>query len=181
MPPEELPVESLAPPGAEVISTWYLTPPEDLVAQVGLAWTRGADPFAAEHGFAVWQRFPDRPPWRVVYAFTDPPAAGVLGVRFDAADLTGDAIGDALTFEDMGGSGACGLWRVVESGAGFATEIFRRMTCDTEIQVADAALRIRAAVYEPGDSHCCPSRFRTTTLRWDGETWNVIDKVVNPA
>ena len=181
VPPEELPVEALAPPGAEITSTSYLTPPEDPVAQVGVAWTRGADPFAAEHGFAVWQRFPDRPPWRVVYAFTDPPAAGVLGVRFEAAELTGDAVVDALTFEDIGGSGACGVWRVVESGPGFATQIFRRRTCDTEIQVADGALRIRAAVYEPGDSHCCPSRFRTTTIRWDGETWNVIDKVVTPA
>ncbi len=181
VPPEALPVEALVPPGSEVISTWYITPTDDPIAQVGMAWIRGSDPFAAEHGFAVWQRFPDRPPWRVVYAFTDPPAAGVLGVRFEPADLTGDAIDDVLTFEDMGGSGGCGVWRVVQSGLGYATQIFHRRTCDTQIQIADGELRIRAAVYEPGDSHCCPSRFRTTTIRWDGETWNVIDKVVTPA
>lgn len=177
----EVPVDELVPPGGEVTSVWRLPQSVDQVPQIALAWTRGADPFAAEHGFAVWQQFPGRPPWRVVYAFTDPPAAGVLGVRFEAADLTGDAIVDALTFEDMGGSGGCGVSRVVQSGAGFATQIFRRMTCDTQIQVENGALRIRAAVYEPGDSHCCPSRFRTTTIRWDGESWNVTDKVVTPA
>jgi hypothetical protein len=47
--------------------------------------------------------------------------------------------------------------------------------------LASGTLRIRAAEYEPGDSHCCPSRFRTTTIRWDGSGWTVVDRVVTPA
>jgi hypothetical protein len=178
---DEVPAADLVPPGAEVTSAWRLPPTTDRVPQIALAWTRGVDPFSSEHGFEVWQLFLDKPPWRVVYAFTDPPSEGVLGVRFDVGDVTDDAIPDALVFEDKGGSGGCGVWRVVQSGVGFATPIFRRSTCDTEIEIASGTLRIRAAEYEPGDSHCCPSRFRTTTIRWDGTRWTVVDRVVTPA
>jgi hypothetical protein len=178
---DEVPVGDLVPPGAEVTTAWRLPPSTDQVPQIALAWTRGVDPFSSEHGFEVWQQFPDKPPWRVVYAFTDPPARGVLGVRLDVGDVTGDAVPDTLTFEDQGGSGGCGVWRVIQSGVGFAISILRRMTCDTQIQIASGTLMVRTAVYGPGDSHCCPSKFRTTTIRWDGTAWTVVDRVVTPA
>jgi hypothetical protein len=179
--PDKVPVADLVPLGAEVTMASRLPPTPASVPQIALAWTRGVDPFSSEHGFELWQAFPDRPHWRVVYSFTDPPSEGVLGVRFDLGDVTGDAIPDALTFEDKGGSGGCGVWRVVRSGEGFATPILRRSTCDTQIELASGTLRIRSAEYEPGDSHCCPSRFRTTTIRWDGDGWTVVDRVVTPA
>jgi hypothetical protein len=178
---DKVPVAELVPVGAEVTTVRRLLPSPGSVPQIALAWTRGLDPFSAEHGFELWQLFLHAPAWRVVYAFTDPPSEGVLGVRFDVGDVTGDAIPDALTFEDKGGSGGCGVWRVVQSGAGFATPIFRRSTCDTQIELASGTLRIRSAEYEPGDSHCCPSRFRTTTIRWDGYGWTVVGRVVTPA
>jgi hypothetical protein len=178
---DKVPAAELVPVGAEVTTVRRLSPTSDRVSQIALAWTRGLDPFSSEHGFELWQLFLDAPAWRVVYAFTDAATDGVLGVRFDVGDLTGDAIPDALTFEDKGGSGGCGVWRVVRSGAGFATPIFHRSTCDTEIELASGTLRIRAAEYEPNDSHCCPSRFRTTTIRWDGSGWTVVDRVVTPA
>jgi hypothetical protein len=175
------PVAARGPVGAEVTVVRRLAATSDRVSQIALAWTRGVDPFSSEHGFELWQLFLDAPPWRVVYAFTDPASEEVFGVRFDMGDVTGDAIPDALTFEDKGGSGGCGVWRVVRSGSGFATPIFHRSTCDTQIELASGTLRIRAAEYEPGDSHCCPSRFRTTTIRWDGRGWTVVDRVVTPA
>jgi hypothetical protein len=178
---DKVPVAELVPVGAEVTVVRRLAATSDRVSQIALAWTRGVDPFSSEHGFELWQLFLDAPPWRVVYAFTDPASEEVFGVRFDMGDVTGDAIPDALTFEDKGGSGGCGVWRVVRSGSGFATPIFHRSTCDTQIELASGTLRIRAAEYEPGDSHCCPSRFRTTTIRWDGRGWTVVDRVVTPA
>jgi hypothetical protein len=178
---DKFPVAELVPVGAEVTEVRRLAATSDRVSQIALAWTRGVDPFSSEHGFELWQLFLDAPPWRVVYAFTDPASEEVFGVRFDMGDVTGDAIPDALTFEDKGGSGGCGVWRVVRSGSGFATPIFHRSTCDTQIVLASGTLRIRAAEYEPGDSHCCPSRFRTTTIRWDGRGWTVVDRVVTPA
>lgn len=161
----------LAPPGAEVIDEAVLIGEDDRAEQLALTWRRGDDPFSAEHGFVVWQRFTDDPAWRAVYAFTDRPRKGVLGVRLDADDLTRDATLDALTFEQQGGTGACGIWRVVLSTPGAADEAFRRSTCDTEIRIARGGLSVREAVFESDDPHCCPSHIRNSRLEWDGETF----------
>lgn len=179
--PEEVPVEWLIPPGAQATASWVLARPGDAVSQVAVAWARGDDPFAREHGYVVWQRLEDAaPPWRAVYAYTDPPAEGVLGIRLQVHDLTGDGVDDALTFEETGGSGACGTWRVVETGPGFAAQIFKRRTCDTDIQTSGGSLVIREAVYEPDDPHCCPSAYRTTTLAWNGVSWDVVSRDTTP-
>lgn len=161
----------LAPPGAEVTRSAVLVAADDLADQLALTWRRGDDPFSAEHGFVVWQRFPDDPTWRALYAFTDRPRKGVLGIRLDADDLNRDATLDALTFEQQGGTGACGIWRVIVSTPGAAVEVLRRSTCDTEIRIARGGLSVREAVYEPDDPHCCPSHIRNSRLEWDGETF----------
>jgi hypothetical protein len=162
----------LTPPGAEVTRSAVLIAADDRAEQVALTWRRGDDPFDAEHGFVVWQRFPEDPAWRAVYAFTDRPRKGVLGIRLDAGDLTRDATTlDALTFEQQGGTGACGIWRVVLSTPGAADEVFRRSTCDTEIRIARGGLSVREAVFAPEDPHCCPSQIRTSRLEWDGEAF----------
>ncbi|HEX9122353.1 MAG TPA: hypothetical protein VF984_03190 [Actinomycetota bacterium] len=178
---EQVPARDLVPSQAQVVSAWRLDPPAVPLSQIGLVWTRGADPFSAEHGFVLWQRFPQDPPWRVVFGFSDDVAAGVLGVRVETGDLTGDGVPDALTFEDLGGSGACGIWRVVAPAIGSASQLYRTKTCDTDIRISSGDLVIRESVYEPGDAHCCPSRYRTTTLEWDRNTWQVVDQVIEPA
>ena len=106
-----------------------------------------------------------------MYAFTDRPRAGVLGVSSQTGDVTGDELADRLTLEDLGGSGACGRYRVVAGTATGAEEVFSRQVCDTEIFIAGGSLTVREAVFEPGDPHCCPSAFRTSTLEWDGEAF----------
>jgi hypothetical protein len=172
--PDAVPPEALIPPEASVTSTWTLVPPDDPIALIGVAWSRGADPFAAEHGFVVWERFEQTPPWRAVYGFTDTPKKDVVGVRFNVDDLTADGIPDALTFEDTGGSGACGTWRVISPSDGAATEIFRQQTCDTQIINSAGTLKIRQAVFAPDDAHCCPSSFHITILRWNGQAFVTI-------
>jgi hypothetical protein len=170
----------LLPPRAEIGFTALQTTPQDPIDQIALAWRSGADPFASTHGLVVWQRFAG-PEWRALYAFTDRPPTGVLGITLEPGDLTGDGIADLLTSEHTGGTGACGRWRVVASEPGVATEHFRRDACDTDIAIADGELRIREAVYEPGDPHCCPSASRVTTLRWDGEEWIETGSQTQPA
>lgn len=164
---------ALAPPDAEVTSASILATPADRLDQVALVWRRGGD-LVAETGLTVWQPFESDPTWRAVYAFTDPPRTGVFGIRVDTGDLTGDRIPDLLSFEDTGGSGACGTYRVITSSAGDASQIFRRDACDTEIAISGGDLRIREAVFHGDDPHCCPSAFRTSSLRWDGASWAEI-------
>jgi hypothetical protein len=179
--PADLEDASLVPPGASLTARVELPAAGDVPDQVAVAYTIGDDPFAAQHGFALWQRFADAPAWSVVLAYVDAPARGVLGIDVQAEDLTGDGHDDVLTFEQTGGSGACGRWRVLATIDGDARELWSRRTCDTSVTLVAGALEMREAVYEPDDAHCCPSAFRTTTLEWDGERFVETDVREEPA
>jgi len=170
---------ALVPPGTSSANASVLVTPEDPIDQISLTWL-DEEPSGRRTGLIVWQRFPDPPIWRAVYAFTDPERKGVFGIRLEPGDVTGDRISDLLSFEDVGGSGACGTYRVVTSVLGDATEIFRRDTCDTEIAISRGDLRVREAVYRADDPHCCPSAFRTTVLRWNGSSWEKISSELVP-
>jgi hypothetical protein len=175
-----VPIASLAPPKA-TISSWWTAPSGSRVDALMFGWSTGSDPLRRDTGFEVWMRSPGAPVWRAAYAFFDRPSSGVLGLRFENGDLTGDAIPDALTFEDIGGSGACGTWRVVRLDASGASELFSKQTCDTDVRIVDGDLQMRESVYAPGDAHCCPSAYRTTTLRWDGQGWEIVRRRTTPA
>jgi hypothetical protein len=179
--PDELPDDALVPPGAEQTDRLTLPAASGIPDGVAVAYVLGADPFAAEHGFALWQRFEEAPAWSVVLAFVDPPRKGILGIRLETGDLTGDGHPDVLAFEDRGGTGACGTWRVIAPAPGAAAEVFRQTTCDTQIRIAGDVLEVREAVYEPGDPHCCPSAFRLSTLRWNGSRFRQIASRIEPA
>jgi len=151
---------------------------EDPVEQIVITWLDGIPP-DRRNGLIVWQRSEDGT-WRAVYAFTDPARRGVFGIRVETGDVTGDAISDILSFEDVGGSGACGVYRVIATSVGDASEIFRREACDTQIAISSGDLRIREAVFRADDPHCCPSAFRGSTLRWNGTSWDEISSEVVP-
>ena len=146
--------------------------------EIALAWLDEGPPERST-GLIVWQRFEDES-WHAVYAFTDPPGKGVLGIRLDIGDVTRDAFADVLSLEDVGGSGACGTYRVIASGVHDASEIFRRDTCDTQVAIAGRDLRVREAIFRADDPHCCPSAFRESTLRWNGTSWDEISSEVIP-
>jgi hypothetical protein len=178
--PADLPREALVPPDAQLTDRVMLPEGGGVPDQVAVAYVIGDDPFAAEHGFALWQRFPDPPFWSVVLAFVDAPEQGVLGIRVDAGDATGDGHDDVLTFEETGGTGACGTWRVIAADAADTRQVLRRRTCDAEFLIAPGSLELRKAVYEPDDAHCCPSAFRYTTFEWSGEAFERTNVVVEP-
>lgn len=178
--PDDLDDAALVPPGGQLADRVTLGAAGGVPDQVAVAYVVGSDPFSAEHGVAVWQRFAEPPAWSVVLAFVDPPARGVLGIRLQAGDLTGDGHDDLLTFEETGGSGACGRWRVVVASDADTEQVFARQTCDTEIVLAGGVLRMREAVFEADDPHCCPSAFRTTTLEWNGTGFVETDVDVEP-
>ncbi len=96
-------------------------------------------------------------------------------------DATGDGSPDALTFEDTGGSGVCGTWRVIDLAANAA--VFTRKTCDTTIDLSSdpPGLVVREAVFAPGDAHCCPSSTKTSVLTFDEATgWTVVSSTEQP-
>jgi hypothetical protein len=158
----------LLPPNAGVLGA---RTSEGTLTQVAVAWYRGEDPFARESGLVIWQRFPDPPAWRAVFAATNRPSHGILGIALEQEDLTDDGLPDLLVREDMGGTGACARWRVLVSRPGGAAEAWRHEGCDTTVEVSRGRLLVREAIFRPDDPHCCPSSFRLRTLAFDGTTF----------
>jgi hypothetical protein len=179
--PSDVPPGSLIPPGTTPTDVWYADTP---VAQTILvAYVEpGTDPLRQEHALVVWRRFEGLDdPWQPVFGLHDPPERGVLGIRALIGDATGDGSPDALTFEETGGSGACGTWRVLDLAAN--VQVFKRKTCDATIDLSaePIGLSVREAVYEPGDAHCCPSAMRTTVLTFDPDPgWTVASTETEP-
>jgi hypothetical protein len=155
----------LLPPGAASLDARVTS---GALTRIAVTWYRGEDPFARQSGLVIWQRFPDAPAWRAVFAFTDRPADGVLGISLEQEDLTRDGVPDLLVREDAGGTGACARWRVLASAPGRADEVWRHEACDTDVRIVRGRLLVREAVFRPEDPHCCPSAMRVRTFSFDG-------------
>ncbi len=177
----DLPPEALVPAGTDPSELWPVVAPDGTrFALVAFA-EPGDDPLRQARGMIVWRRFDDAPPWRPVFGFSDAADAGVVQIRATIGDATGDGSPDALTFEDTGGSGACGVWRVLDLAAN--TQVFERHTCDTTIELSadPVGLSVREAVFEEGDAHCCPSAFTVSILEFEGSPdWTVVSTIEQP-
>jgi hypothetical protein len=179
--PSELPPEELVPEGADVTGQWFGFTDVDVVVLV--AWAeQGSDPFRLPRGLAVWRRHRAPPHWRAALVQRHDAADGIQEIQVSTADLTGDRSDDALVFEGIGGSGACGSWLVIDLlrlDETYATEL-----CDGRIDPGppgSPGLVITESVYRQGDAHCCPSAIRETTLAWSGNEWRVTSKRVTDA
>jgi len=177
----DLPPEALVPGGTAPSELWPVVAPNGTqFALVSFA-EPSDDPFRQARGLIVWHRFDDAPPWRPVFSFSDAADAGVVQIRATIGDATGDGSPDALTFEDTGGSGACGVWRVLDLAAN--AQVFERRTCDTTIDLSadPVGLSVREAVFEEGDAHCCPSAFTISILEFGGSSsWTVVSTIEQP-
>lgn len=171
VPASRVPPEALVPPEADATGVW-LTETAGGEAII-VAWVVPAgDPFRRAGGFAEWRRFAGATPaWRPVVGDSHTEEERVLGTRAVTADVTGDGSADAIVTEDTGGSGACARRTVIDLAAG--SVVWRRHLCDADVNPSfhPIGLSLVEAVFRPGDSHCCPSRIRTTVLTYDGGRW----------
>lgn len=178
----DLPAEALVPAGTTPTDSWPAIAPDGTQYALVAFAAPSDDPLRQARGLIVWRRFPDAPPWRPVYGLSDPADAGVVGIHTLIGDATGDGSPDALTFEDTGGSGACGTWRVLDLAAN--TDVFKKKTCDATIDLSPdpVGLVLREAVFGQGDAHCCPSSTRISILTFDEESgWTVYSTTEQPA
>jgi hypothetical protein len=177
----DLPPDELIPDGTTPTDIWPAITPDGTQFALIAFTAPSDDPFRQARGLVVWRRFDDAPPWRAIFGLSDPADAGVLGIHALIGDATGDGSPDAITFEDTGGSGACGTWRVLDLAANDG--VFTRERCDTTIDLSldPAGLVVREAVFEQGDAHCCPSATRISILTFDGAAgWTVHSTVEEP-
>ncbi len=176
-----LPADTLVPPGTEPTDVWpAISPDGTQFALIAFA-VMSDDPFRRERGLVLWRRFDDAPAWRAVYGVSDAPGAGVLDIHALIGDATGDGSPDAITFEDTGGSGRCGTWRVLDLTAN--ADVFTKATCDTTIDLSTdpVGLVVRQAIFAPGDAHCCPSSTRISVLTFDPASgWTVASSTERP-
>jgi hypothetical protein len=186
-------LDRLIPSGSFGVQRIIVPPGAGIPIQVAASWDArerpvdlgpGAPPAAT--GTTVWQRFEDPLRWLPVAWSTDGPEAGVLGVSLRAGDATRDGHDDVLVFSATGGSGGCGIVRVLapdgspETGAA-AGVVFERRVCDATVSVVPRGLELREAVYRPGDAHCCPSATRTSVLGYRGDgRWVVVSERTDP-
>jgi hypothetical protein len=177
----DLPAGELVPDGTTPTDVWPAISPDGTQFAVIAFAAPSDDPFRRSRGLLVWRRFEEAPPWRAVYGLSDPADAGVLAVHALIGDATGDGSPDAVTFEETGGSGACGTWRVLDLVAN--TDVFMRKTCDTTIDLSPepAGLVVTEAIFEAGDAHCCPSGTKISILTFDETTgWRVSSSTERP-
>lgn len=174
--PPDLRPEDMVPEVADVTGRWFAFTDAGVVVLV--AWVEpGPDPFGLPNGYAVWRRYASTPHWRADLVERHEGEEGVQEIQISAADVTGDRSDDALVFEGVGGSGACGDWSVIDLTR--LEETYRRAVCDGRIEPGPSrspGLILTESVYRRGDAHCCPSAVRRTTLTWNGTAWRVADR-----
>jgi hypothetical protein len=174
VPGRELPVDELVPPGDEVTGVDRARTVEGDAVVIVFA-TPGPDPFSQARGFVVWRRDAGGdPPWQAVYGLAHGDRDGVLAISADTTDLTNDASADVLIREEMGGTGTCATYRVIDLAAG--APLWKRSVCDAEIQPNPDPIGLYevARIYGPDDPHCCPRAIRERVLAWNGDRFEVV-------
>lgn len=179
--PVEVPPEALVPKAADVTGQWFGFTDDGVVILV--SWVEaGPDVDRLPGGFAVWRRATSRPFWRTALVERHGGEDGITEIQASTTDVTGDASDDALVFEGLGGSGACGRWLVIDLLR--VEKVFADELCDGRIDPGPPeapGLVITRSVFLPGDAHCCPSRIRETTLAWTGQAWHVTSTTTRAA
>lgn len=151
-------------------------------ALLAVLWDRGVRTAAyarpqTQHGLIVWRQ--TRRGWRLAYARRGSRSLPYVGVRL--GDVTHDGHQDVLMTEGSGGSGGCGIRRVIASARGDLREIFRRAMCETEIEARGGDLVVPEPIGpcpDPGGAAHCFGGTRTETWRWNGSRLLNVSTVV---
>ena len=176
--PPALPLEEMIPEGADLAGQWFAF--TDRGVMVLVSWVEaGTDFTRLPRGYAVWQRFDAAPHWRAELIERHTAEDAVQEIQIATEDMSGDGSDDALVFEGVGGSGACGRWSVIDLNR--LRRIYGKRLCDGRIDpgaIGTPGLVITRSVYREGDAHCCPSAIRETALTWTGSGWRVTRNTV---
>ena len=165
-----IPIGQLAPAETDT-EAWWL-PARRGGPYLLVAWHRPDerkerhDENSRTRGVIVWHR--RRETWKLVYARRHPWWVH-LGV--DRGDVTGDGRADVLLSEENGGTGGCGVRRVLAPSPRRAREIYRRHLCEGYVRIEDGALVVDEAIgpcpVPDGSAHCFGGR-KTSELHWNG-------------
>jgi hypothetical protein len=163
------------PPGADLAAATRLAPTRGVPEQIVVAWRRDDDAQPLDTvGLTIWQG--SGRDWEPVYSRV---STHVYWIDFSVAELTGDAHPDLLVREDIGGSGSCGIYRVLSSLDGRIRQLFVRTQCRSAGSIAayDGALHIRDSYGLLGALAAARYRLsRTTVRRWNGKELAIVSQ-----
>jgi hypothetical protein len=160
---------SLAPRGAQVLADRPLgTDPDQRV----LTWRVGGhaeEPSSGLYGVTIVEGT------RSLYSHRA--RRGAERVSVETGDFSNDGRPDVLVFDDLDGSGACGVYRGVVIAPGSVREVLTKPLCEDRGTIHLRAGGLLESVgmrkdpktrYSP---HCCYQLVRRTLSRWDGSRW----------
>jgi hypothetical protein len=157
------------PTGAVVLQKQTLRATGGVPDQRVVTWQLGGkpeEPSSSLYGVSIWQGK------RQIYSHRA--RAGALRLSVETGDFTGDAHDDVLVFDDLDGSGACGVYRVLATGAGSARQVNARLLCEDQGSIhlrkhgLLVSLGVRRDPKTAQQTHCCYRFVRRTVLRWTG-------------
>jgi hypothetical protein len=102
---------------------------------------------------------------------------GAERVSVETGDFSGDGRPDVLVFDDLDGSGACGVYRALVVGSGSVRPVQTRLLCEDRgsIHVRRGGLLVSLGVKKDPKTrdqiHCCYLFVRKTLVRWNGTGW----------
>src|SRR5439155_8316566 len=172
---------SLVPADAQVEGVWHLggRPPE-----LALTYARTPIPGStfARRGLAVWRFVSTNGGWRRIGLMER--MAYAFHVR--TADVNADGRQDVLVFQDEGGSGGWGTWRLLVPDGRHVRKVWARYASTDTAWAAVA--RLRLVVFDAvgsskdpktdGYIHCCWLRWRRAIYVWDGRRLVVAARTV---
>jgi hypothetical protein len=105
---------------------------------------------------------------------------GAERASVETGDFSGDGRPDVLVFDDLDGSGACGVYRALVMASGSVHPVQTRLLCEDQgsIHVRRGGLLVSLGVKKDPKTrdqiHCCYLFVRKTLVRWNGTGWTRI-------
>jgi len=167
----------LAPRGAQLLANRPLGthPPQRVVT-----WRLGGhaeDPSSGLYGVTVLEGK------RRLYSHRAREGADRISV--ETGDFSGDGRADVLVFDDLDGSGACGVYRALLTRPGSVRQVRVRALCEDQgsIHVRPGGLLQSIGLKKDPKTrdqiHCCYLFVRRTLMRWNGRRWLRIESDIS--
>ena len=157
---------SLAPRGAMVVEDRSLGGiPEQRVVTWRLG-GRPEDPSSSLYGVTIWQA------GRALYSHRA--RRGAVGLHVETGHLANDTRADILVFDDLDGSGGCGIYRVLKTRRNSVRQVHARQLCEDQgsIHLGSDGLHVALGVQRDEkyalQAHCCYRFVRRSLKQWIG-------------
>lgn len=170
----------LVPDGSSPLQTWFMETSRGETAVVSYEYGRRPE---ARRGYLVWTHSDEAPHWSPLTGKTFEGEERPRSIDATVGDATSDGSDDVLMRADLGGSGSCSSWDLIDV-AQPSLSFHDASRCDATYSIGSdpSGLVLVENVYRPGDAHCCPSSIKTSVLEVsEMDRWVISQTRTEPA